>query len=91
MHKLANVSANPGKVQFEGLVHLVRYIRDNKTLGLKYYAYMNAAPVAEIFGDTYHRQVPLPMITNNQEQDSTRDSAQSYVETFGLYVQTKLG
>ena len=35
VHKLANFSANPGKVHFEGLVHLLRYIRDNKTLGLK--------------------------------------------------------
>ena len=35
VHKLAKFSANPGKVQFEGLVHLLRYIRDSKTLGLK--------------------------------------------------------
>ena len=35
VHKSAKFSANPGKVHFEGLVHLLRYIRDNKTLGLK--------------------------------------------------------
>ena len=38
VHKLAKFSSNHGKVHFEGLVHLLRYIRDNKTLGLKYYA-----------------------------------------------------
>ena len=38
VHKLAKFSANPGKVHFEGLVNLLRYIRDNKPLGLKYYA-----------------------------------------------------
>ena len=27
VHKLENISANPGKVKFEGLVHLLRYIR----------------------------------------------------------------
>ena len=48
VHKLAKFSANPGKVHFEGFVHLLRYIRDNKTLGLKYYAYMNAAPVSNL-------------------------------------------
>ena len=48
VHKLAKVSANPGKVHFEGLVHLLRYIRDNKTLGLKYYADMNDAPGTDI-------------------------------------------
>ena len=41
VHKLAKFSANPGKVHFEGLVHLLRYIRDNKNLGLKYYTDLN--------------------------------------------------
>ena len=35
VHKLAKFSANPGKVHFEGLVNILRYIRDNKPLGLK--------------------------------------------------------
>ena len=45
VHKLAKFSAIPGKVHFEGLVNLLRYIRDNKTLVLKYYADLNYAPV----------------------------------------------
>ena len=48
MHKLEYFSANTGKVHIEGLVHLLRYIRDNKTLGLKYYADMNDAPVSDM-------------------------------------------
>ena len=32
VHKLAKFSANPGKVHLEGLIHLLRCIRDNKTL-----------------------------------------------------------
>ena len=48
VHKLAKFSANHGKVNFEALVHLLRYIRDNKTLGLKYYADLNDAPVTDI-------------------------------------------
>ena len=35
VHKLAKFSENTGKVHFEALIHLLRYIRDNKTLGLK--------------------------------------------------------
>ena len=38
VHKKARFSSNTGKVHLEGLVHLLRYIRDNKNLGLKYYA-----------------------------------------------------
>ena len=48
MHKLAKVSANTGKVNFEVLVHLLRYIRDKKNLGLKYYANLNDAPVTDL-------------------------------------------
>ena len=45
VHKLAKFSANPDKVHFEGFVHLLGYISDNKTLGLKDYVDMNDAPV----------------------------------------------
>ena len=48
VHKLAKFSENPSKVHFEGLIHLLRYIRDNKTLGLKYYADLNDAPVTNL-------------------------------------------
>ena len=48
VHKLAKSSANPGKVHFEGLIKLLRYIRDNKNLGLKYYADLNDAPVNDL-------------------------------------------
>ena len=48
VYKLAKFSSNPGKVHFEGLVHILRYIRYNKTLGLKYDEDMNDAPVTEL-------------------------------------------
>ena len=48
VHKLAEFSENPGKVHFEGLVHIFRYIWGNNTLGLKYYANRNDALVSEI-------------------------------------------
>ena len=48
VHKLGNFSANPGKVHFEGLIHILIYIRDNNTLGLNYYPDMNDAPVTDL-------------------------------------------
>ena len=48
VHKLAMVSANTGKVHFEGLIHLLRKIKDNKTLGLKYYADLNDSLVTDL-------------------------------------------
>ena len=48
VQKLEKFSANPGKEHFELLVHLLRYIRDNNNLGLKYYANINYTPVSDI-------------------------------------------
>ena len=62
MHKLAKFSANPGKVHFEVLVRLLIFIRENKTLGLKYYADMNDALVSELL-----RQVSIKI--ENQFMD----------------------
>ena len=46
VQKLAKFSPNPGKVNFEGLVHLLKYIRDNNTLGSKYYADIKYEPLS---------------------------------------------
>ena len=48
VHKLERFLSNPGRLHFEGLIHLLRYIRDNKTLGLNYYPDMNDAPVTDL-------------------------------------------
>ena len=48
VNKLAKFSANPGRVNFELLVHIFIYIRDNKNLGLKYYADTNDALVSDL-------------------------------------------
>ena len=82
VHKLANVSSNPGKVHFKQLVHLLRYIRDNKTLGLKYYADTNDAPVSEFF-----RQASI--ITKNQFMAFSNSSQQDFPDTSrstGAYI-----
>ena len=48
VHKLEKFSSNPGKVKFERLVHLLIYIRGNKTLGFNYYADMKDAPLYDL-------------------------------------------
>ena len=48
MHKLEKISETPHKVHFEILIHILRYIRDNKTLGLKYYVNINDVPVSDL-------------------------------------------
>ena len=48
VHKLEKFSAKSGKVHFEGFVHILKYINDNKTLGLKYYANIVDELVSEL-------------------------------------------
>ena len=48
VHKLETFLENPDKVQFEGLVQILIYIRDNNNFGFKYYANINDAPVSEL-------------------------------------------
>ena len=45
---VAKFSSNPDKEHFEGLVHILRYIRYNKTLGLKCYVNINDALVSDL-------------------------------------------
>ena len=44
VHNLEKFSSNLGKVHFEGLVHLLRYIRDSNNLGLGYNAKTEDVP-----------------------------------------------
>ena len=47
VQKLAKFSSNLGKVHFEILVNLLRFIRENNNLALKYYANMEDAPLSD--------------------------------------------
>ena len=74
MHKLAKVSSNPGQLHFEVLVHLLRYIRDNKTLILKYYDDMKDEPLSGLL-----RQASIK--TENQLMDFSDSSQQDFPDT----------
>ena len=48
VHKLGTFSSNIGKVNFDSLVHLFRYSRNNKNLVLNYYAYIEDAHLSDL-------------------------------------------
>ena len=52
VYKFSWFSSNPCPAHFERLVNLFRYIRDNNTLGLNYYAEMKYAPLSELLRQT---------------------------------------
>ena len=47
VHKLDLFLSNPGKLHFEGLGHLLRYIRDKKNLIMRYYSKIEDAPLSD--------------------------------------------
>ena len=82
VNKLEKLSSNPGEVHFEDLVHILRYIRDNKTFVFKHYADMNDAAVSDLV-----RQASIK--TKNQLVDSSDSSWKDCPDTdrsTGAYV-----
>jgi hypothetical protein len=45
VNKLAKFSRSPGRVHFDVLIHLLRYLRDNVYLGIKFYSNFMEAPL----------------------------------------------
>lgn len=43
--KLAKFMQKPGRVHFEALIHLLKYLRSNRCYGLKYYRYIEDSPI----------------------------------------------
>ena len=82
VHKLEKFPANPSKLHFEGLIHLLIYIRENKTLGLKYYVDLNDAPVTDLL-----RRASIK--TKNNLMDFSDSSWQDFPDTgivTGAYI-----
>ena len=70
VHKLEKFSSNPDKVHFEGLVNLLRYIRDNKNLGLSYYAEIKYARLYDLLRqDNIKTDIQLVAFSGSSWQD----------------------
>ena len=74
VQKLAICSSSPGKVYFELLVHLLRYIRRNNNLGSNYYADFKDAPLYDLFRK-------YNIITDNQLMAFYDSSGQDFSDT----------
>ena len=82
VHKLVKFLSNTGKVHFEFLVHLLRYIRYNNNLGLIYYDNIEDVPLSDIL---------IQSIINNENQlmvfsDSSWQGCQDTGRSTGSYI-----
>ena len=85
VYKLAHFSANPGKVQFEGLIHLLRFIRDKNIVGLKYYADLTDAPVAELLRQASIKSKNHLMAFSDSSWQDCPDTGRSTVKYIIFY------
>ena len=82
VHNLEIFSSNPGRVHFEGLVHLLRYIWYNKNLGLNYYSKIEDAHLSDILiQDNINTDNQLMVLYGSSQQDcsDTAISAGAYI------------
>ena len=85
VQKLANFSSNPGKVHFEGLVHLLSYIKDNNTLGLKYYADMKYSPLSDLLRQSNIKTENQLMVFYDSSWQDCSDTGRSTVAYIIFY------
>jgi hypothetical protein len=57
VNKLAKYTRIPGKNHFEALLHVLRYLRDNTLLGIKFYSELSQAPLVAMLRGQQIEQV----------------------------------
>jgi hypothetical protein len=87
VNKLAKYTRKPGQKQFEALLHLLRYLRDNNNLGLRYYSSVQDAPITQmLIGQNINDNHLLYGFSDsswNDDQDSGRST--------GCFIITYMG
>jgi hypothetical protein len=48
VNKLAKITKCPGKTHFEALIHVLCYLRDNSTVGIRFYSNLSEAPITKM-------------------------------------------
>ena len=93
VHKLEKFSSNPGKVNFEGLLHLLIYIRDKKNLGLKYYSKIDDSPLSGLLRQSSIKtENQLMMLSDSRWKDcpytgiSTGDYIVCFINVYQLII-----
>jgi hypothetical protein len=74
VNKLAKYTRKPGKVHFEALTHLLRYLRDNSLHGVRFYSAIGESPIYNMLLaqkiDEQHLLFGFTESSWNDDQDS---------------------
>ena len=85
VHKLTKFLSNNGRLHFGGLVQLLRYIRGNKTLGLKYYPKIEDSRLSNILRQAIIKTEKQLVVFSNSILQDFPDTVRSKVEYIVFY------
>ena len=85
VYKLETFSSNPGKVHFEGFVHFLRSVGDNKTLILKYYAGIKDVTLSDLLRQTSIKTDNKLMVIYDSSWEDFPDTGRSKGEYIIFY------
>ena len=74
VNKLTKFTRKPGKAHMDAIVHVLRYLRDNPTLGIRYYANWNESPLCKMLKEN-------GLSTNNELVTFSDSSWQDDIDT----------
>jgi hypothetical protein len=77
VNKLAKFSRSPGTKHFEAILHLLRYLRDNTYLGLRYYSNANDSPIYKSLQDNKINETGLLLAYSDSSWHDDVDSGRS--------------
>jgi hypothetical protein len=87
VNKLARYTRRPGKMHFEALIHLLRYLRDNSLYGIRFYSTIESAPIYQMLLaqkiEERHLMFGFTDSSWNDDQDSGRST--------GCFIITYMG
>jgi hypothetical protein len=77
VNKLAKYTRRPGKVHFEALVHLLRYLRDNTLYGVRFYNNIAESPIYRLLLDRQIEEKHLLFGYTDSSWNDDQDSGRS--------------
>jgi hypothetical protein len=87
VNKLAKFTHRPGKVHFAGLLHLLRYLRDNSSYGVRFYSNLSEAPIYQmLLSQNIEEKHTLFSFT-----DSSRNDDPDHGRSTGCFIITCMG
>jgi hypothetical protein len=87
VNKLAKYTRQPGQNHFEALLHVLRYLRDNSLMGIRFYSDLTRAPLVEMLHSQEIQQTEVFLRFSDSSWNDNVDTGWST----GCFIITYMG